>query len=78
MHYSKDSRALLLGLLSRCPFTSVDSGCPLREARSGNVPEMKELAFDRMSDAEVKDILEHHAHCQCLRDNPLLRRNMAA
>jgi len=76
MDYNNDARALILGLLSRCPFKNVDPGCPLLAARSRNVPEMKQLAFHRLSDGQIERILTHHERCECIRDNPLSRKTM--
>jgi hypothetical protein len=62
-----------MGLLSRCPFKAADSDCPLSEVRSDDVVEMKQLAYDRLSDEQIDRILKHHKRCECLKDNPLLR-----
>jgi hypothetical protein len=70
MHHSHNPRALILGLLSCCPFSECDRDCPLREVRLSHVSEKKKLAFDDFTDSQVERIISYHEYCAVRRDNP--------
>ena len=67
MIYDCDSRALLFGLLVRCPFEGPDESCPLLSKRSSNPHKMREMAM-QMGDDDMNRILSHHDMCAALRD----------
>jgi len=73
MSYSHNPRALILGLLSCCPFKECDRDCPLAKVRSEQIPKKQKLAFSRFTDAQVEGIINYHDYCSKRRDNPFAK-----
>ena len=74
MPYSHNPRALILGLLSCCPFKECDRDCPLSDVRKSHVSEKKTLAFSQFTDTQVARLVSYHKYCSIQRDNPLADR----
>ena len=75
MGYITDTRALVFGLLVRCPFDEAQGECPLESFRSSDLRDIKQLAFEEMNEELAVSIVEYHRNCAYIRDNPLLPRD---